>query len=114
MWQSIQRNWKTNLVALIAFVYTVPQAVTCIQEWVNHQPCDYRSTVFGLLLAVGAAAAKDSTNHSTQEETQIASIAKQVNNQQSGQIGQVGANLAAKQPEQVEWHPTFNNKGEIK
>lgn len=68
MWQNIKRNWKTNLVALIALVYTVPQAVVCIQDWVNNQPCNWRSALLGLILAAGAAAAKDSDNHSTVEE----------------------------------------------
>lgn len=68
MWQEIQRNWKTNLVSLIAFLYTIPQVVTCIQTWAGGGKCNWQQTVLGLLVAVGAWAAKDSTNHSTAEE----------------------------------------------
>jgi predicted negative regulator of RcsB-dependent stress response len=74
MWENIKRNWKTNLVALIAFVYTVPQAVICVQNWVNKQPCNWRSALLGLLLAAGAAVAKDSDNHSTVNEVDNATV----------------------------------------
>jgi hypothetical protein len=80
MWQNIQRNWKTNLVSLIAFIYTIPQAVVCIQEWINNQPCNWRSAVLGLLLGLGAAAAKDSDNHSNVTEVNKATKEDEVNN----------------------------------
>lgn len=78
MWQSIQRNWKTNLVALVAFVYSVPQVVQTIQAWSTGQPSNWKQAVVGLLLAAGMAASKDSTNHSTTAEvaasTQVAAV----------------------------------------
>jgi hypothetical protein len=88
MWTYIQKNWRTNLVALIAFVYTVPQAVSCIESWVHHQSCDWREAVLGLLLAVGAAAAKDAGNIPTQGEVNQATVKQNIintqNNQQTG------------------------------
>jgi hypothetical protein len=66
MWQNIQKNWKTSLIAAVTFVYTVPQAVTCVQNWSNHQSCDWHQAVYGLLIALAAAMSKDYDNHSTQ------------------------------------------------
>jgi hypothetical protein len=74
MWGSIQRNWKTNLIALAAFVYSVPQVVQTIQAWSSGQPANWKQALTGLLLAAGMAAAKDSTNHSTQQEVQVATL----------------------------------------
>ena len=78
MWTSIQRNWKTNLIALVAFIYSVPQVVQTIQAWSTGQPANWKAAATGLLLAAGMAAAKDSTNHSTQSEvsasTQVAAV----------------------------------------
>jgi len=84
--QDLLRNWKTNLVAVISFVMAVPQAVTCIQAWTNHTPCNWRLTAVSLLVAFAAAFAKDSTNHSTSQEVQKASVSDwhPFNNNNSG------------------------------
>lgn len=74
MWEKLQRNWKTNLVALVAFVYTVPQAITCGQAWVNHLPCNWRLTIMSLMIGAGAAFAKDSTNHSMANEVDNSTV----------------------------------------
>jgi hypothetical protein len=80
----ITRNWKTNLIAVIAFIYAVPQVVQSIQAWSNHQPANWRSALVALLLAGGMAAAKDSTTHSTVAEvnqaTQVAQVEAQTTN----------------------------------
>ncbi len=68
MWLNIQRNWKTNLIALVAFVYAVPQVIQSINAWSTGQPTNWKQALVGLLLAGGMAAAKDSTNHSTATE----------------------------------------------
>ena len=78
MWLSIQRNWKTNLVALVAFIYSVPQVIQCIQAWGNGGQANWKQALVGLLLAGGMAAAKDSTNHSTQAEVTVATVDKQI------------------------------------
>ena len=74
MWQSIQRNWMTNLIALVSFIYSVPQVVTAVQAWSQHQKADWRGAAAGLILTAGMAAAKDFTNHSTATEVQQSTI----------------------------------------
>ncbi len=61
----VKANWKTNLAALCAFAYSVPQFVTAIQAWQAHQQPDWRAAVISLIIAAGLAAAKDGDNHST-------------------------------------------------
>jgi hypothetical protein len=68
MWDSIKRNWRTDLVSLVAFIYAVPQVVETIQAWSNGQPANWKQALVALLLSAGMAAAKDSTNHSTVQE----------------------------------------------
>lgn len=65
-------NWKTNLASFVSFLATVPALVTAGQQWVNHQPVDYRGAVFGLVVAIGFAVSKDGSNHSTAEQVQKA------------------------------------------
>ena len=72
MWENIQRNWRTNLVALAAFVYSVPQVVQTIQAWSTGQPANWKAAATGLLLAAGMAASKDYDNHSTAAEVATA------------------------------------------
>lgn len=82
MWLDIKRNWKTNLVSLVAFIYSVPQAVQVIQAWSTGQSTNWRPAVVGLIVAAGMAAAKDSTNHSTQAEVVHATVDKQIDDLQ--------------------------------
>jgi hypothetical protein len=69
---SLTANWKTNLVAVVAFIYAVPQVVQSIQAWSNGQPANWKQALVALLIAAGMAAAKDSTNHSTQGQINAA------------------------------------------
>ena len=75
MLESIKRNWKTNIIALAEFIYSVPQVVQTIQAWSTGQPANWKQAVTGLLLAAGMAAAKDSTNHSTAAEVRASTDA---------------------------------------
>lgn len=72
----IKANWKTNLAALCAFIYSVPQFVTALQQWQAGQTVDWKGAVISLILAAGLAAAKDGTNHSTQSQVAQATIDK--------------------------------------
>lgn len=69
------KNWKTSLAALVSFALSVPQFVTAVQHWVNHQPTDWRGAIAALAVAAGLAFSKDSDNHSTSAEVQKATDA---------------------------------------
>jgi drug/metabolite transporter (DMT)-like permease len=72
LWAYIKANWKTNLAAVAAFAYSVPQFVTAIQQWQAGQKVDWHTAVVSLIVAAGLAAAKDGDNHSTQAQVQQA------------------------------------------
>jgi hypothetical protein len=72
----IKANWKTNLAALAAFAYSVPQFVTAIQQWQAGQSPNWKGAIISLIVAAGLAAAKDGDNHSTAAQVQ-ASTAKE-------------------------------------
>jgi drug/metabolite transporter (DMT)-like permease len=61
----VKANWKTNLAAAAAFLFSVPQFITAIQAWQNGQKADWRGAVVSLVIALGLAAAKDGDNHSS-------------------------------------------------
>lgn len=73
-WTYLKANWKTNLAALAAFAFSVPQFVTAITQWQSGQKVDWHTAVVGLIVAAGLAAAKDGDNHST-----AAQVAKATN-----------------------------------
>jgi hypothetical protein len=66
------KNWKTSMAAFVAFLMSVPQLVTAVQHWVNHQPADWRGAIAALVVAAGLAFSKDSDNHSTEAEVKKA------------------------------------------
>jgi hypothetical protein len=65
-------NWKTNTAAVISFLMGVPALVTAINNASHGQPADWRSALIGIVVAVGFAVSKDSSNHSTVEQVQAA------------------------------------------
>jgi|HubBroStandDraft_2_1064218.scaffolds.fasta_scaffold115174_2 hypothetical protein len=75
MWTYIKSNWKTNLAALAAFAYSVPQFVSAITAWQAGQHPDWRGAIISLVMAAGLAAAKDGTNHSTMAQVQASTAA---------------------------------------
>lgn len=102
-WKNIQRNWKTNLVSIAAFIYTVPAVVECVQSWANHQPCNWRGAVLGLFIAIGAAVAKDSSNVPTHDEVQ-AETQKENIKQQVEALKNKPLTIQSQQPQQT-WKP---------
>lgn len=77
MLEYIKANWKTNVAAICAFALSVPQFMTAISAWQNGQHADWRGAVISLVIALGLAAAKDGTNHSTAAQVQEATIKKE-------------------------------------
>ena len=77
MWAYIVANWKTNLAAFVALLYSVPQFVTAVQQWQAGQHPDWRAAIISLVMAAGLAAAKDGTNHSTIAQVEQSTVEKQ-------------------------------------
>lgn len=75
-WAYVKANWKTNLAAVAAFAYSVPQFVTAITAWQAGQTPNWHGAVISLIIAAGLAVAKDGDNHSTAAQVQEATIEK--------------------------------------
>lgn len=67
-------NWKTNLIAAVSFLLSVPSLVGAITNWAHHQPADWRIAIVGIITAAGLAVSKDSTTNSTAAQVQAATI----------------------------------------
>jgi hypothetical protein len=67
---SIKLNWKTNLAALGAFMWSIPQVVSAITAYFHNQPADWKGAILGIIAALGLLASKDSDNHSTLAQVQ--------------------------------------------
>jgi hypothetical protein len=65
-------NWKSNLIAVVAFLGTVPSIVTAIGQFINHQPVDWHAIAGGLIVALLAYVSKDASNQSTQAQVDAA------------------------------------------
>jgi hypothetical protein len=65
-------NWKTNTAAAVVFVLSCPAFVGALTDWAHHQPADWRGALAGIVIAVGLAAAKDNSTHSTTSEVESA------------------------------------------
>ena len=76
VWTYVKANWKTNLVAVVAFAYSVPQFVTAINAARNGQPADWHAAIWSIVIAAGFAVAKDGDNHSTQAQVAQATAEK--------------------------------------
>ena len=66
VWTYLTTNWKTNLAAVAAFAWSVPQFVTAVTAWEHNQPADWKGAIVALILSAGLFAAKDASTHSTQ------------------------------------------------
>ena len=75
LWAYIRLNWKTNLAALAAFAFSVPQFVTAIQQWQAGTKVDWHTAVVSLIVSAGLAFAKDGDNHSTPAQVAAAGAA---------------------------------------
>ena len=67
------KSWRTNLAAIVTFLLGVPSLVTATQNWLHHQPADWRGALVAVVTAAGLALAKDSAVHSTTDQVQKAS-----------------------------------------
>jgi hypothetical protein len=65
-------NWKTNAAAAIVFMLSCPAFVAALANWAHGQPADWRGALAGIVIALGLAAAKDSSTHSTTTEVEAA------------------------------------------
>jgi hypothetical protein len=73
MTKVLGQNWRTNLVAVISFLYGVPQVVTAVTAYIHHQPADWRGAATAALIAAGSWLAKDKQVHSTEAQVAAAS-----------------------------------------
>jgi hypothetical protein len=74
IWTWFKTNWKSNVIATIAIVYSASQFVQAVEAWEAHQPANWRAAIISLLVAAAAYVAKDSTTHSTQTQVQQATV----------------------------------------
>lgn len=65
-------NWRSNLIAIVAFLGTVPSIITAINQFINHQQVDWHAAAGGLLLSVLAFVSKDASNKSTIAQAEAA------------------------------------------
>jgi hypothetical protein len=65
-WTYITMNWKTSLAGLVAFILSVPQAVTALHQLQAGQKVDWLGTAICLLVAAVGLSAKDCNTHSNQ------------------------------------------------
>jgi hypothetical protein len=72
MWQWFVKNWKTNVLATVAIVYSATQFVTAVQAWEAGQPANWKAAFISLIVAAVGYAAKDAGNVPTQTEVNIA------------------------------------------
>lgn len=68
MWKWFKANWKTNLTATIAVLYSAQQFTADVIAWSNHQPANWRVGLLSLFVAAGLYASRDASNVPTQAE----------------------------------------------
>jgi anti-sigma-K factor RskA len=54
LWSWFQANWRTNLIATAAIVYSAREFTLAITAWVNHQPENWRAAIISLFVAQSA------------------------------------------------------------
>ena len=74
-WAWFVKNWKTNLTATVAVIYSAQQFTAAVVAWENHQAANWRTAVISLIVAAGLYAAKDGSTHSTAAEVQASTQA---------------------------------------
>ena len=65
-WIYVITNWKSSLGGLLAFVMSVPAAVTAIHQLQTGQKVDWHFTAICLVIAGIGFVTKDASTHSTQ------------------------------------------------
>jgi hypothetical protein len=68
------RNWKSNFIATLSFLYGVPEFVVAVQHWMKHQPADWRGATGAMGLAALGYVTRDSSNKSTSVDLAAADI----------------------------------------
>jgi hypothetical protein len=67
-------NWKSNVLATVAVVYSAQQFTSAVIAWENHEPANWRTAVISLIVAAVGYVAKDSDTHSTAAQVQASTI----------------------------------------
>lgn len=73
-WTWFKTNWKTNVIATVAIVYSAQQFVVAVEAWENHQPANWREAIISLVVAAIGYVAKDASTHSTPAQVQAAGV----------------------------------------
>ena len=85
-------NWRSNLIAIVAAVSTVPAVYSAMEAWMNHQPVDWHVLIGSALLAALGWVVKDAKTHSTVAQVE----ASQAKVEASTPIQQKAADVQAK------------------
>ena len=65
IWAWFKENWKSNLIATVAIIYSAQQFTAGVAAWENHQSTNWRAAWLSLLVAAVGYVVKDSSTHST-------------------------------------------------
>ena len=77
IWGWFSKNWKSNVIATVAILYSATQFTAAVQAWENGQPANWRAGIVSLILAALGYVSKDASNHSTEAEVRQATIEKE-------------------------------------
>ena len=73
-WTWFKTNWKSNLIATGAIIFSATQFVSAVQAWEAHQPANWRAAVVSLIVAALGYVSKDASTHSTPAQVQASGI----------------------------------------
>ena len=68
-------NWKSNLIATGAIIYSAQAFTSAVLAWQNHQPANWRAGIVSLLVAGVGYVSKDYDTHSTPAQVQASGAA---------------------------------------
>lgn len=75
VWLWFRANWKSNLIATGAVVYSAQAFTSAVIAWENHQPANWRTGIVSLLVAGVGYMTKDYDTHSTPAQVQASGVA---------------------------------------
>lgn len=67
-WIYFKRNWRSNTISVVSFIYAVPQVYAAFQAWNAGQQANWHVAATSLVIAALAYVVKDAKTHSTQLE----------------------------------------------
>jgi uncharacterized membrane protein YfcA len=73
-WIWFKTNWKSNVLATVAVVYSAQQFTSSVIAWENNQPTNWRQAIISLIVAAIGYVVKDASTHSTVAQVQAATI----------------------------------------